>query len=96
MMVNELGIRRVTTPDGTAYELVSFETAQILDHVGVHRITTSAFDRENQFLFEVVAPPCTQNEILTTRAQTEQQAEDHLRGHTWIPGDSDRMGPAAS
>jgi hypothetical protein len=95
MTVNELGVRRVTLPDGTAYELVSFDLAQGSGHAGVHRVTTSAFDRENQFLFEVVAPPCAQTEIIATRARTEQRAEDRLRGHTWATGDSDRAAAAS-
>ncbi len=96
MTVHELGIRRVTTPDGTAYELVSFDVTQASGHAGVHRVTTSAFDRENQFLFEVVAPPCAQTEIIATRARTEQRAEDRLRGPAGAPGDSDRAVAAAS
>jgi hypothetical protein len=96
MTVHELGIRRVTIADGTDYELVSFEMNPCSDRAGLHRVTTSAFDRENQFLFEVVAPPCAQHEISSTQARTEQHAEDRLRGHVWTPGGSDRAEPAAS
>jgi hypothetical protein len=94
MTVNELGTRRVTIPDGTAYELVSFDLPQAGDRAGVHRVSTSAFDRENQFLFEVVAPPCAQHEISAIQARTEQHAEDRLGGHVWSPGESDRLEPS--
>jgi hypothetical protein len=96
MTVHELGTRRVTIADSTAYELVSFDMQQATDRAGLHRVTTSAFDQENQFLFEVVAPPCAQHEITASRARTEQHAEDRLRGHAWAPGERDRAGPAAS
>jgi hypothetical protein len=94
MTVNQLGTRRVTIPDGTAYELVSFDLPQAADRAGLHRVTTSAFDRENQFLFEVVAPPCAQNEISATQARTEQHAEDRLGSHVWSQEESDRLEPS--
>ena len=93
--MSEHGTRVVTNPDGTAYELVSFDMAQVADRIGVHHVTTSAFDGENQFLFEVVAPPCDQDEIVASRALTERRAEDRLRGHIRAPGDRDRAGPGA-
>jgi hypothetical protein len=94
MTVTELGTRRVTIPDGTAYELVSFDMQQAGDRGGLHHVTTSAFDRENQFLFEVGAPPCAQHEISASRAQSEQHAEDRLGSHVWSPGESDRLEPS--
>jgi hypothetical protein len=91
MKVNALGIRRVTIADGTEYELASFEVSQISDGARRYYVTTSTFDRENQFLFEVVALPCVPDEIAATRARTEGHAEDRLSSHTWSPGESDSL-----
>ena len=96
MTVQQLSTRRVTIPDGTQYELASFDMTEASDRVGVHHVTTSAFDRENQFLFEVVAPPCAQHEVTARRAMSEQHAEDRLRGRTWAAGDHDRAGPSTT
>jgi hypothetical protein len=94
MKVNALGIRRVTIADGTEYELASFEMSQFSDRARRHYVTASTFDRENQFLFEVVALPCLHDEIAATRARTEGHAEGRLGSHTWSPGDRDCLEPA--
>ena len=96
MQVNALGIRRVTIAGGTAYELASFEMGQLSDRTRRHYVTTSTFDRENQFLFEVVALPCVHDEIAATRARTEGDAENRLGSHTRSPGDRDCLEPATS